>query len=259
MGISRLEGPVPIAGLGPATLDMHGRQPWQLVPPSWTNVQPGPSMVKFRTAYEAERSGFDAGFHRMQSRDKEQVGIWAARRVEEHLHKYVSWLAEGLSHTRAAADQALDAPHLQSNRLEGPDDIAQADRPQWGRDHPARLGFNNALLRSRDGHVGPYRVVAYPDLLGIPAPGAENGRRYRRRDAGRRPPPLGSRIGMTGWMREWAAPETSPCATWPLPSLECGLYHTISYPYSTMKLPSHRGRRTCSSHAPARPWNFSRT
>ena len=189
MGISRQEGPVPIADLGPAPLDMHGRQPWQLVPPSWTNVQPGPSMVKFRTAYEAERSGFDAGFHRMQSRDKEQVGIWAARRVEEHLHNYVSWLAEGLSHTRAAADQAQDAPYLQSNRLEGPDDIAQADRPQWARDHPARLGFNNALLRSRDNHVGPYRVAAYPDLLGAPAPGAENGRRYRRGGAARRPPP----------------------------------------------------------------------
>ena len=189
MGISRQEGPVQIAALGPALPDMHGRQPWQLVPPSWTNVQPGPAMVKFRTAYEAERSGFDAGFHRMQSRDKEQVGIWAARRVEEHLHKYVSWLAEGLSHTRAAADQALEAPQLQSNRLEGPEDIVQADRPQWVRDHPSRLGFNHTLLRSRDGHVGPYRTVAYPDFLAVPAPGPEEGRRYRRREAVRRPPP----------------------------------------------------------------------
>ena len=167
---------------------MHGRQPWQLAPPSWSNVQPGPAMVKFRTAYEAERSGFDAGFHRMQSRDKEQVGIWAARRVEEHLHKYVSWLAEGLAHTRAAADQALDAPLLQSNRLEGQDNIAPGDRPQWLRDHPSRLDFNNALLRSRDGHVGPYRTVAYPDYLAVPVQAPEEVRRYRRREAARRAP-----------------------------------------------------------------------
>ena len=260
MGASRQEAPVQVAELGPAPPDMHGRQPWQLSPPSWSNVQPGPAMVKFRTAYEAERSGFDAGFHRMQSRDKEQVGIWAARRVEEQLHKYVSWLAEGLAHTRAAADQALDAPLLQSRRLEGPDNIVPGDRPVWLRDHPSRLDFHNALLRSRDNHVGPYRPVAHPEFLVVPAHVPEDMRRYRRRDAARRaPPPPALLRGTRGWTKESGAPENNPCATWQPRPRACGSSHTTCYRRWTMRPRTPHGQQTSSYRGRALPWNSTRT
>jgi len=52
-------------------------------------------MVKYATSIEAERVGFGANFHRMQSRDKEQVGLWQARRITE-MRYYVSRLVEGM-------------------------------------------------------------------------------------------------------------------------------------------------------------------
>ena len=68
----------------------------ELAGPAWDNTRVGHMMVKYATAIEAERVGFDANFHRMQARDKDSVGLWQARRITEMGHYYVSNLVEAM-------------------------------------------------------------------------------------------------------------------------------------------------------------------
>lgn len=138
---------------------------------SWSNTVPSGSVLKLRTAYEAEHHGFDAGYHRGMRRDEHQADLAVLRSLEQATNHYVSWFVEGQCRFLAdrLAARAFDAGELNW------DNGARGAAIGGGTNYPR--GLDTLDLRPTAalmaGASRPRHLAVYPEGLMFQYPSAD--------------------------------------------------------------------------------------
>lgn len=115
--------------------------------PTWENTGPSAAMVKLRVAAEAERSGFDPGYHRAMKREKSELSLWVYRALQQAPVLHTSWLFEGV--VRSLARSAIGGGHYPAEALELVS--GGAGRASFIEQHPAGAAFiTNGVLWGGD-------------------------------------------------------------------------------------------------------------